>query len=107
MKNELRLPTEIPEGLEYTPASGLSEEEARRRLEAGKGNTQIRNDGKPTSRIILGNVFTFFNLLNLGLATALMLVGSWRNMMFLGVVIANTGIAIFQELKARNTIRKL
>ena len=107
MKNELRLPSDIPEGLEYTPLSGLSGEEARRRLEAGKGNALPRDDGKPTSRIILGNVFTFFNLLNLGLAAALILVGSFRNMMFLGVVIANTCIAVFQELKARNTIRKL
>ena len=34
MKNELRLPSDIPEGLEYTPLSGLSGEEARRQLES-------------------------------------------------------------------------
>ena len=48
-----------------------------------------------------------FNGLNLLLAAALMMVGSYRNMLFLMVVIFNTGIAIFQEIRARNTIRKL
>ena len=107
MKNELALPTELPEGFQATPMTGLTEEEVERRRAAGKSNTQPRNDGKTTAQIIIGNVFTFFNGLNLLLALALALVGSWRNMMFLTVVVANTGIAIFQELKARNTIRQL
>ena len=41
------------------------------------------------------------------LAAALILVGSYRNILFLGVVFFNTGIAIVQEIRARNTIRKL
>ena len=45
MKNELRLPSDIPEGLEYTPLSGLSGEEARRRLEAEPGGGWKRGKG--------------------------------------------------------------
>ena len=66
-----------------------------------------KEDGKSTGQIIFENVFTLFNGLNLLLAAALILVGSYRNMMFLGVVVWNTGIAIFQEIRARNTIRRL
>ena len=107
MKNELQLPSELPNKFEYTPETGLSKTEVLERRKAGKGNTPPQDDGKSTAQIVIGNVFTFFNALNLLLGAALIMVGSWRNLMFLGVVIANTGIAIFQELKARNTIREL
>ncbi|NLB90463.1 MAG: HAD-IC family P-type ATPase, partial [Clostridiales bacterium] len=53
------------------------------------------------------HVFTFFNLLNLLLALALLLVGSYKNMLFLGVVLSNTFIGIFQELKAKKTVSSL
>ena len=107
MEQELSLPGSLPADFTYTSETGLSGEEAARRREAGEGNTPPRDDGKPTARIILENVFTFFNGLNLMLALALVLVGSWRNLLFMGVVLANTGIAIIQEIKARNLIRRL
>ena len=102
-KTELQLPSSQPEGWTQTPLAGLTEEETRGR----RRNLMPRDDGKPTVRIILENVFTLFNGLNLLLAAALLLVGSYRNMMFLGVVVFNTGIAIVQEIRSRNTIRKL
>lgn len=43
----------------------------------------------------------------MALAVCLALVGSWRNMLFLGVVVSNTLIGTVQELRARKTIRKL
>ena len=107
MENELKLPSELPESYQPVPLSGLTEEEALRRKEAGRANLMPRDDGKSTIQIVLGNVFTLFNGLNLLLGISLALVGSWRNMLFLMVVIANTGISIMQEIKARNTIRKL
>lgn len=107
MENELRLPSELPESYQPVPLTGLTEEEALRRKEAGRANLMPRDDGKSTLQIALGNVFTLFNGLNLLLGISLALVGSWRNMLFLMVVIANTGISILQETKARNTIRKL
>ena len=103
MKNELKMPSSLPEGWRKTPEGGLTSAEAAKR----KRNIVPRDDGKPTARIITENVFTLFNGLNLLLAAALILVGSYRNMLFLGVVITNTGIAIIQEIRARNTIRKM
>ena len=63
--------------------------------------------GKTVWQIIAGNLFTPFNGLNVALALCLALVGSWRNMLFMGVVISNTLIGTVQELRARHTIRRL
>ena len=93
----------LPEEFRRTGAEGLTEAEAAGR----KGNAMPQDDGKSTLEIVLRNTLTLFNGLNLLLGLCLALVGSWRNMLFLLVVISNTGIAIIQELKARNTIRKL
>ena len=93
----------LPENFRRTGAEGLTEAEAAGR----KRNEMPQDDGKSTLEIVLHNTLTLFNGLNLLLGLCLALVGSWRNMLFLLVVISNTGIAIIQELKARNTIRKL
>ena len=65
------------------------------------------NEGRSIPRIIADNLFTPFNLLNFSLAACLALVGSWRNMLFLGVVFSNTLIGTVQELRARAMINKL
>ena len=70
MKNELKMPSSLPEGWRKTPEGGLTSAEAAKR----KRNIVPRDDGKPTARIITENVFTLFNGLNLLLAAALMLV---------------------------------
>ena len=103
MKNELHLPSELPEGWVRTGEAGLTEAEASEM----KANILPRDDGKPTARIVRENVFTWFNGLNLMLAAALLAVGSYRNSLFMLIVIANTAISIIQEIRARNTIRQL
>ena len=107
MLKELQLPSDLPVSFIRTSMAGLTGKEAKYLQEQGKNNTLPEDGGKTIPQILVGNIFTFFNALNLLLGFALALVGSWRNMLFLGVVITNTGIAVFQEIKARNTIRKL
>ena len=103
----LRIPTAPPEDLVPTPPEGLSAEEAARRLADGLGNRTSEEPGKSVLRIVADNLFTLFNLLNFALALCLALVGSWRNMLFLGVVVSNTLIGTVQELRARATLKKL
>ena len=93
----------LPENFRRTGPEGLTEAERAGR----KANVMPPDEGKSTLRIVLRNTLTLFNGLNLLLGLCLALVGSWRNMLFLIVVVSNTGIAIFQELKARNTIQQL
>ena len=90
-----------------TPPGGLTSAEAARRAAAGQSNRQTAERGKSTARILADNLFTPFNLLNFALAACLALVGSWRNMMFLGVVFSNTLIGTVQTLRARAMLNKL
>ena len=53
------------------------------------------------------NVFTYFNLIFLVLAILLCLVGSFRDLTFLPVIIANTLIGIIQEVRAKKVLDNL
>ena len=104
-REQLSIPSGAPEVL--TDAAGLSEAEAARRLNSGEGNGAARDEGKTPLQIAAKHLFTLFNLLNALLALALALVGAWRNMLFLGVVISNTLIGTVQELRAHRTVTRL
>ena len=106
-KDRLVIPDSIPADFRRTAEGGLSALEADERMKSGRGNRSPRDQGKSVGRILFENIFTFFNLLNIFLALCLILVGSYRNMLFLGVVISNTVIGTVQELRARKTVRKL
>ena len=107
MSGKLTIPTEIPKGFVRTAEGGLTAEEAAQRMKDGRGNRSTHEKGKSVGRILFENIFTFFNLLNIFLGLCLALVGSYRNMLFLGVVLCNTVIGTVQELRARSTVRKL
>lgn len=86
---------------------GLSEEQVFERKEHKLSNeTKIRTSNSYL-QIFAKNIFTVFNLIWFVIAVALMCVGAWGDMLFLFVVIANTAISIFQEIKAKNTVEKL
>ena len=106
-RDELKIPTGMPEHFTPTADSGLTAAEAERRKAAGQGNAATVDPGKTTAQVIVSHVFTLFNLLNVALAVCLALVGSWRNMAFMGVVVSNTLIGIIQEMRSRATIRRL
>jgi len=61
----------------------------------------------PTWKIIAKNTFTLFNFVNLILALMVALVGSYKNMLFIGIAIANTLISIINELRAKKIVDKL
>ena len=103
----LKLPVGLPEHYIPTAETGLSAAEAAARLQAGQSNRQSAQPGKSVPQIIGENLFTLFNLLNFALAFCLALVGSWRNMMFLGVVFSNTLIGTVQSIRARAMLNRL
>ena len=107
MQDELTIPQGLPDDFTPTPPQGLTPEEVHHRRACSQGNASKADDGKTLWQILRENLFTLFNLLNLCLAAALLAVGSYRNMLFLGVVVSNTLIGTVQELRARHTIRKL
>ncbi len=86
---------------------GLSLNQVEQRKNQGLCNYQIKPRFKTTKQIFASNIFTYFNIINFILAICVLAVGSFRNVFFIGVVICNIFIGIFQELKVRNIIKKL
>lgn len=91
---------------------GLSQEEAQELLRAGKGNAALDKSTRSIGKIIVDNSFTLFNLINAILAVVVLLVCLFepkylRNLLFMGVVVANTAIIAFHEIRAKITIDKL
>ncbi|MBR6184925.1 MAG: HAD-IC family P-type ATPase [Clostridia bacterium] len=107
MQSNLSLPSQLPDGFQYTDEQGWTSEQAEALRRAGKGNEIQNNQGKTVGQILKGNLFTFFNLLNVLLALALLLVGSYRNMTFMFIIVINVLIGTVQEYKAQKTIRNL
>ena len=86
---------------------GLTSEEVNDRINKGLVNYESDVKTKTISQIIMTNFFTLFNFLNLGLALAIFLVGSYKNLLFIGVVVCNTFISTLQEIRSKRTIDKL
>ncbi len=62
---------------------------------------------KSVFQIFRDNICTMFNLLNLLIAVSLAMVGAWKNILFITVIIINTAVGIFQEIKAKRQIERL
>jgi P-type E1-E2 ATPase len=83
--------------------AGLSEAEARRRL-AERPAAQPDTHTRSTASIVRANVLTPFNAILVVLGAITLVFGDWRDALFLGIVVANSGIGIWQELKAKRTL---
>ncbi len=86
---------------------GLSNSQVKLRVEQGLTNKEMSIPTKTIPRIIRDNIFTLFNLLNFLLALAVFAVGSYKNLLFMGIVICNTLISTIQEIRSKLVIDKL
>ncbi len=89
------------------PTLGLTSAQVQALAAQGQTNRLPRPADGGVPAIIRRNVFTLFNLLNLVLAGLLLWVGSYRNLLFMGVVVSNTIIGLVQELRAKRMHDKL
>lgn len=87
--------------------TGLTDEEVRQRVEEGFTNRTDISTDKTTKEIVVSNVFTYFNLIFLVITILLIMVGSFRNLTFLPIIIGNTVIGIVQEIRAKKTLEKM
>ena len=93
--------------LVVNPEYGLKKEQVRAMKRAGFVNRDVKPPSKTVKEIIYSNVFTYFNFVFLILAIILISVGSFRDITFLPVIIANTLIGIFQEIRAKAVLDEL
>ena len=86
---------------------GLSNEQVQERIAEGKVNVAVDSNSKTVKDIVKSNVFTYFNLIFTVLAIMLIIAGSFRDLTFLPVIIANTLIGIVQEVRAKKIVDNL
>ena len=96
-----------PERFFPDPAVGLNHEQVAFRREQGLDNSSGTIRTLSEKQIILKNIITPFNILNFILAGMILAVGSFKNMLFMGVILCNILIGSFQEIRAKRTIDKL
>lgn len=86
---------------------GLTTSEVKQRIKEGKVNHIPKTPSRTIPQIIRANLFTTFNAINFVLAAVIILAGSPKNAIFVGVIIVNTLIGVIQEVKAKYTLEKL
>ena len=89
------------------PMTGLTRGQVAEKTARGEnaGDSTVRS--KSVGRIFADNIFTLFNLINVIIAVLVFLVGAYRNMLFMGVILCNIAIGIFQEIRSKRIIDRL
>ncbi|MBO4888786.1 MAG: HAD-IC family P-type ATPase [Firmicutes bacterium] len=85
---------------------GLTSAEVEERIATGQSN-RTGGGTKSVGRIIWEHSMTLFNIVNLILAIAVAAVGSFKNMLFMGIVFSNTAIGVIQEIRSKRMVDKL
>lgn len=95
--------------IRYNPKidEGLNNNQVNYRFKSDDYNYNSDVKTKTIGQIIFYNVFTLFNILNFCLGLLIFWVGSYKNLLFLGVVLCNTLISIIQEIRSKRAIDKL
>ena len=86
---------------------GLTQEQIKERIEENLLNVSNIKTSKSIGNILFKNIFTFFNIICLVVAAALISVGAYTDLTFMVIVVLNTTIGIVQEIKAKKTMDKL
>lgn len=86
---------------------GLSSEQIQQYRDSGWVNEPVEPQSKTVREIIRSNLLTYFNMVFAILALLLMIAGSYRNLTFLVIVLANLLIGIIQEIRAKRVLDKL
>lgn len=89
------------------PGIGLSAEQVKERFACHADNYKVESSTMSVSDIVKSNVFTYFNLVFAIIAVLLSIVGAWRDMLFLPIIVANTCIGIIQEIHSKKVLDKL
>lgn len=100
-------PLPAPADRPATPAAGLTAADVAERVATGRTNASTVRTSRTVGEIVRANVLTFFNGLLAALWVVAALTGTWQNALFGGVVVANAGVGIVQELRAKRTLDRL
>ncbi len=80
---------------------GLTSDEVAARAAAGDINTDAGIKTRSIADIFRDNICTLFNFVNVVLAVLVFVTGSYKNMLFMIVIVANVAIGIIQEIRSK------
>ena len=86
---------------------GLTAAEAAERMARGDVNADVDVKTRSVGQIVRENVCTLFNAINVILAAFVLLTGSYKNMLFMIVIVCNVVIGIVQEIRSKITTDRL
>ena len=86
---------------------GLTHQQVRQRQADGLVNAKVRSNQKTVAQIIRDNVMTLFNVFNFAIGVCIFLVGSYENLAYLFVIVANILIGIIQEIRSKKMVEHL
>lgn len=86
---------------------GLSQKDVDEKIRRGECNGSFSIKSKSVGSIFADNIFTLFNLINVIIAVLVALVGAYRNLLFMGVILCNIAIGIFQEIRSKRILDRL
>lgn len=92
---------------EPEPTAGLTSAEAETRIANGWDNRPVKAASKTIGDIIRENLLTYFNLIFAIIAGLLIMVGAFRDLTFLPIIIFNTLIGIVQEVRSKKVLDNL
>ncbi len=96
------------EHFDVSENTGLSPEQVDERIAQGLVNSTTKKYSKTYKSIFIGNICTFFNLLCLLCAVALLLARAPINQyLFVVIFLCNIFVSIFQEIRAKRKIDRL
>lgn len=104
IQNIQAAPTE--HGSAVLPA-GLTVEQAAHLAAEGKVNANVSVKTRSLSAIARDNICTLFNFVNMVLAVLVFLTGSYKNMLFMFIIILNVLIGIVQEVRSKQLTDRL
>lgn len=107
IKNKIVSDNKINKSDEEKKLTGLDEEQVNIRIKEGKVNYVPKAPARTFGQILRANLFTSFNAINVVLAVIIILAGSPKNAIFVGVIFVNTLIGVAQELRAKDILEKL
>ncbi|MBO0773349.1 MAG: HAD-IC family P-type ATPase, partial [Actinobacteria bacterium] len=88
-------------------ASGLTGAEVAERTASGAVNLVARRTSRPAADIVRANVLTLFNAIVGTLVVVILLTGHPQDALFGLVIVANAGVGVIQELRAKRTLDRL
>jgi cation-transporting P-type ATPase E len=89
-----------------TTAVGLTEEEAARRLQA-QGPRSRERSSRSYASIVRANTLTIPNGILFLFGVLTIAFGSWKDALFLGILVSNIAIGSFQEIRSKRALDRL